>query len=128
MGEKEPMSGLDARLWSMAEAALAGESPERRQRKLDLLAPTPEAFLKLAHFLGCDRMYMSPTYRKLYSLLVSDYPRILILLPRATYKSTALEVSVVRSVLLNRNCRELYSSQTKEQAWEYTGFILRQFE
>lgn len=122
--ESEP--GLAASLFKLAADELAGrQDPEFAGR---FLAPTPAAFDQFVKLLGCTLMYRSDIYDEFYQSLVDDYPRNLYLLPRASYKSTALCCSVVRDIILNRDDCILYSSETLEQAKEYTGWVFRQLE
>lgn len=93
------------------------------------LAPTAEAFHNLLRLLGCDRTYRSPIYDRLAELLCDDkVERLLVLMPRGSYKSTYLEASVIRDMYINPNIRILYSSETLQQAKAYTGWVKAQAE
>lgn len=109
----------------LAAEMMGGASIGERKK---YLAPTPEGFLALAKLLGCKRMYRSPVYDELYELVTSGYPRIIILAPRGSFKSTILEISNTREILLNAQTRILYTSETLAQAVGYVGWTREQFE
>jgi hypothetical protein len=89
---------------------------------------TPESFLAWCHLCGCDRMYRSDIYDNFYNTINSNYPRILILMSRGTYKSTALCAKVARDIARDRNERIAYFSETLDQAKKYVGWVRNQFE
>ena len=89
---------------------------------------TPESFLEWCKLCGCDRMYLNETYEEYFRLINSDYPRIMVLLPRGTYKSTALCAKCTRDIAMNRNERIAYFSETFKQAKAYVGWVRNQLE
>lgn len=104
---------------------LGGLDQEFRDR---YLAPTPASFLEWCRLCGCDRMYLNETYENFFAAINSDYPRILVLLPRGTYKSTALEAKITRDIVMDRNIRIAYFSEKKEQAAAYVRWVRNQLE
>lgn len=92
------------------------------------LAPTPEAFLRLARLLKYDRLYLAPVYDKYLDLLLHPSRRAMALMPRGSFKSTWLCVSVTRDIILNPNIRILYGSETLPNSKKYLGMVRRSFE
>jgi len=92
------------------------------------LGDGPECFLNWCRLCGCDRMYRSDIYDRFYELINSDYPRIMVLMSRGTFKSTGLCAKVARDIVKNRNVRIAYFSEKLEQAKKYVGWVRNQLE
>ncbi len=92
------------------------------------LSPTPESFLELAKLCKCDRLYLAPVYHDYLNLLLHPPRRSMTMMPRGSFKSTWLCLSVLRDIIINPNIRILYASETMPNAKKYLLWIRQQFE
>ena len=92
------------------------------------LAPTPEALLELGKLCGCHRLYLAPVYIPFLNNLLVPVRRSSSEMPRGSFKSTWIMLSITRDILLNPNIRILYGSETMPNAKKYLLWIKRQFE